>query len=120
MIDNKSTNLPYKESSRCIMVSNIIGGYDLNWLETPSQSELNCLICLSVAREPQQHGDKGCGKMFCKSCISEHQKESTNCPHCRGNLTLFTDVRSKNLKYGVHTVCPGKMCIRKIMSAVFN
>ena len=102
------------------MASNIIGGYDLNWLEAPSQ-ELKCLICLSVARDPQQHGDEGCGKMFCESCISEHQKESTNCPHCRENLTLFTDVRSKNLKCGVvHTVFPGKMCIRKIMSAVFN
>ncbi len=66
-------------------------GYDHKWLEDPSEE----LICLSVAREPQQHGGKGCGKLFCESYISEHQKGSTNCPHCRENLTLFADVRSK-------------------------
>ncbi len=63
-------------------------GCDHKWLEDPSE-ELKCLICLSVA---QQHGGKGCGKLFCESCISEHQKRSTNCPHCWENLTLLADV----------------------------
>ena len=70
-----------------------IGGYDCKFVEVPPVA-LKCLICLSVARDPQQHGD--CGKVFCNSCITEHKKISNDCPHCRQQLTTFNDGKSKD------------------------
>ncbi len=72
-------------------------GYDLQWVEAPSD-DLKCLICLCVARNPQQHpGDdrSPCGKVFCLDCITKHQRRKTTCPNCRQNLSLFPDARSK-------------------------
>ena len=84
------------------MASNIAkrGGYDCKWVEEPSD-ELKCLICLSVARDPQQHGNGGCGKVFCQSCITENQKHNNTCPNCREQLTTFKDERGKYNYYRV-------------------
>ncbi len=72
-------------------------GYDYQFIEEPSD-DLKCLICLSVARDPQQHGDGGCGKIFCTNCIKKHkQKNDDKCPNCRKVLTTFKDERSKQL-----------------------
>ena len=54
---------------------------------------LKCPICLSVVKQPQQHGE--CGKLFCLSCINEHKKKSSKCPHCRQDLSTFSDGKSK-------------------------
>ena len=72
------------------------GGYELKFLEEPS-SDLKCLICLCVARDPLQHGGKGCGKIYCRHCITEHKKKNNKCPNCRRKITTFRDVRSKCL-----------------------
>ena len=69
-----------------------VGGYDYQWITEPPD-ELKCAICISVARDPQQHGGNGCGKVFCSSCIEDYNSKS--CPICRMKLTLFKDVRSK-------------------------
>ena len=78
------------------MASNIAntGGYDCKWVEDPPE-DLKCQICLSVAKEPQQHGNGGCGKVFCQSCITEYQKNNNTCPNCRKQLTTFKDERSE-------------------------
>ena len=74
------------------------GGYDYRFVEEPLDS-LKCLICLLVARDPQQHG--GCGKLFCQSCIAAHRVLRNDCPHCRQPLsnsqqtTIFNDFKSK-------------------------
>ena len=73
-----------------------VGGYDYQWITEPPD-ELKCAICISVARDPQQHGGSGCGKVFCSSCLKEYGR--TSCPICRLELTLFQDVRSKLVYY---------------------
>ena len=70
------------------------GGYDCKWVTSPPD-ELLCLICLCVARDPHQHGNGGCGKVFCESCVTEYQKRGRTCPNCRKTLTTFKDERSK-------------------------
>ena len=74
------------------------GGYDYQFVEEPDS--LKCLICLLVARDPQQHG--GCGKLFCQSCIAAYQTQRDDCPHCRqpfssdsGRTMLFNDFKSE-------------------------
>ncbi len=70
------------------------GGYDYQFVEDPSD-DLKCLICLCVARDPQQHGDGGCGKIFCMSCIDKYKKNDDKCPNCRKVIATFKDERSK-------------------------
>ena len=70
------------------------GGYDYKFVDVPSD-DLKCLICLCVARDPQQHGDGGCGKIFCTSCINKHKRTNDKCPNCRKVITTFKDERSK-------------------------
>ena len=73
-------------------------GYDCKWIEDPSD-ELKCLICLSVARDPQQHGNGGCGKVFCQGCIVKYREITKTCPNCRKDLKTFKDERSKSVTY---------------------
>ena len=70
------------------------GGYDYQFVDEPSD-DLKCLICLCVARDPQQHGDGGCGKIFCTSCIDKHKRTNDKCPNCRKVMNTFKDERSK-------------------------
>jgi TNF receptor-associated factor 4 len=67
-------------------------GYDHQFVEPPPD-DLICLICLCVARDPQQINC--CGKVLCKGCLEEHKKNSTVCPQCRKNINSFADKRSK-------------------------
>ncbi len=71
-------------------------GYDYKFIKEPPD-DLKCLICLCVARDPQQHGDGGCGKIFCTNCISRYKRTKNKCPYCRRNITTFKDERSKPL-----------------------
>jgi hypothetical protein len=43
-----------------------VEGYDHQFVEPPS-NDLLCLICLCVARDPQQINC--CGKVLCKGCF---------------------------------------------------
>ncbi len=70
-------------------------GYDYQFVEEEASDDLKCLICLCVARDPQQHGDGGCGKIFCRSCIDKYKKNDDKCPNCRKVITTFKDERSK-------------------------
>ena len=67
-------------------------GYDHQFVE-PAPGDLLCLICLSVAREPQQVSC--CGKVICRGCLEEQKKHSDNCPQCRKTIASFSDKRSK-------------------------
>ena len=40
-----------------------------NFLEEPD-SELKCVICLEVARDPHQHEE--CGKLVCMECLERY------------------------------------------------
>ena len=68
--------------------------YDYKFL-VELDSTLKCCICLEVAKgRPKQHGDSGCGKLFCEECIEKNG--SKPCPMCRAkNPKYFEDVRSK-------------------------
>jgi predicted amidophosphoribosyltransferase len=66
--------------------------YDHQFVEPPPD-DLLCLICLCVARDPQQI--TCCGKVLCKGCLEKHKKNSTVCPQCRKDINSFADKRSK-------------------------
>ena len=68
------------------------GGYDYQFVEEPPHG-LRCVICLAVARQPQQHGE--CGKLFCMSCLNKHTQLSAKCPICDLQLITFSDGKSK-------------------------
>ena len=68
------------------------GGYDYQFVEEPPH-ELKCVICLAVARQPQQHGE--CGKLFCNSCLTQHRQLSNKCPNCDLQLITFFDGKSE-------------------------
>ena len=67
-------------------------GYDHQFVEPPPD-DLLCLICLCVARDPQQINC--CGKVLCKVCLEEHKQHSDYCPQCRKPIKSFADKRSK-------------------------
>ena len=74
-------------------------GYDQDQFVDPPPDDLVCLICLSVARDPQQV--YCCGKVLCRTCLEEHKRYSNKCPHCKRKITrFFADKRSKsNISY---------------------
>ena len=64
----------------------------MHFISEPDDS-LKCLICLSVARDPWQHGE--CGRLFCGGCLKEYGKKKP-CPNCRMEPPLyFKDNRSE-------------------------
>ena len=70
-------------------------GYDHQFVDPPPD-DLVCLICLSVARDPQQVNC--CGKVLCRICLETAHKRYFNrskCPQCRVEITSFPDKRSK-------------------------
>lgn len=71
------------------------GGYDYQFVcEVPDT--LQCLICATAAREPQQVDC--CGKVFCRVCIKKLKKRAQNkaCPNCREKKwKSFFDKKSK-------------------------
>lgn len=74
-------------------VAELKGGYDLNFIDSPSD-DLLCLICLNPAREPMQQ--TCCGKIFCCNCLQEYNKRSKPCPHCKSTTgACFNDLRSQ-------------------------
>ncbi len=79
----------------CYIMAASVGdlkGYDHQFVEPPS-NDLLCLICLCVARDPQQINC--CGKLLCKGCLEEHKECSGDCPQCRKPINTFSDKRSK-------------------------
>ena len=71
-------------------------GYEHQFVDSPPD-DLVCLICLSVARDPQQVNC--CGKVLCRTCLEEHKRYSNICPQCRVEITSFADKRSKSYYY---------------------
>lgn len=62
-----------------------------NFITEPIDS-LKCLICLEVARDPMQHAENRCGKLFCRKCWKKYHKR--DCPNCRQrNPRVISDVR---------------------------
>ena len=73
-------------------------GYDHQFVDQPPD-DLLCLICLSVARDPQQI--TCCGKVLCDTCLKEHKIYTNDCPVCRIPIESFRDARSKSVKIGI-------------------
>ena len=67
-------------------------GYEHQFVDPPPDI-LHCLICFSVARDPQQVNC--CGKVLCRTCLEEHKRYSNSCPQCRNDITSFADKISK-------------------------
>ena len=74
-------------------------GYDHQFVEPPPD-DLLCLICLFVARDPQQM--KCCGKVLCNTCLKEHRKRSIKCPQCNVNIDSFEDKRGNTVNIYIY------------------
>ncbi len=85
------------------------------------QEEVFCQICQCFLIEPHEHSI--CGKLICKSCLTERKKTHTTCPYCvkpflvDGNTNVHFSKRIElivlNLKISCyHTECKKIMCIR--------
>ena len=99
------------------MASSIIqtGGYDYEFMDTNLPDEYQCPICRLVPRDV--HQASCCGKMFCKSCLDELKRTSTNytCPNCREELTnkCFKDSNTNRKIRNLHIHCIKKKCLWK-------
>ena len=67
-------------------------GYDHQFIDQPPD-DLLCLICLMVARDPQQI--TCCGKVLCETCLQDLKNYSNVCPQCRKPIVSFPDTKSK-------------------------
>ena len=94
------------------MASNIseIGGYDYEFVDNNLPDEFQCPICTLVPRDV--HQASCCGKMFCKSCLDELKRKSTNyaCPNCREDLEkhCFKDANNNRKIRNLHIYCKNK------------
>ena len=99
------------------MASSIIqrgGGYDYEFVDTNLPDEYQCPICTLVPRDV--HQASCCGKMFCKSCLDELKRTSTNytCPNCREDFTnnhFFKDVNMNRKIRNLHIYCINRKCL---------
>ena len=87
------------------------GGYDYEFVDTNLPDEFQCPICILVPRDV--HQVSCCGKMFCKSCLDELKRISTNytCPNCREDLTnnhFFKDINMNRKIRNLHIHCTNK------------
>ena len=78
------------------------GGYKCRFVDPPPDV-LVCMVCYHVAKEA--HQVECCGKVFCKTCISEVKDRIGSCPNCRKREPkVFKDQRTsrdvKRLKVG--------------------
>ena len=91
------------------------GGYDYGFVDTNLPDEFQCPICTLVPRDV--HQVSCCGKMFCKSCLDELKRTSTNytCPNCRTDLTnnCFKDSNMNRKIRNLHIYCNNKKCLWK-------
>ena len=91
------------------------GGYDYEFVDTNLPDEFQCPICTLVPRDV--HQASCCGKMFCKSCLHELKRTSTNyaCPNCREDLTnnCFKDSNTNRKIRNLHIHCIKKNVVGK-------
>ena len=66
------------------------GGFEHKFVDPPD--DLVCLVCHHVAKDA--HQVECCGKVFCKSCITEVNRRLGTCPNCRAKSPkIFSDIR---------------------------
>ena len=66
------------------------GGFEHKFIDPPD--DLVCLVCHHVAKDA--HQVECCGKVFCKSCITEVNRRLGTCPNCRvESPKIFSDIR---------------------------
>ena len=107
------------------MASDDQKGYDCQFVD-PAPDSLVCLICTSVARDPQQ--TVCCGKIYCKACLSDLKSsyKDARCPQCRKMINSFPDTRGnfRNIIRGVDNTLGGggvNTCLaRKFLSVKLN
>jgi len=91
------------------MASNLHGGYDYEFVDTP-QDILICKICLLVSRDP--HLSMCCGHVFCHSCL-DHVKQSSvisnGCPVCRDpEFNTVVNKQTARLVQNLSVFCSNK------------
>ena len=85
------------------VTSSTVGGYEHKFVNTPPDS-LVCKLCIHPCRDPYLSGC--CGHNFCKSCLDNVGRASTNCPFCRNEkFTTFLNKLSDREIKSLHVMC---------------
>ena len=79
--------------------------FGFSFLESPPD-ELFCLLCSSIAQQPQQ--TMCCGRIYCNACFNQHMQSSNKCPKCQKNVTSFTDLMSERRIKDLQVSCENK------------
>ena len=58
-------------------------------------TDLKCILCLKVAKEPLQHQE--CGRLLCKECWYQHKRDYNHCPHCKSEKPVFFHDKKGNM-----------------------
>lgn len=66
----------------------IARGYMCEFIDPPP-NDLRCIMCLRPAQDPQQ--STCCGRLFCKFCLAERKKTTSECPQCHEPVHCFYD-----------------------------
>lgn len=87
------------------------GGYEVEFVNPPTELQYECSVCLQVLCEP--HQVTCCGSNFCKSCISRIKNNGAPCPLCNEpQFEIFPDKRLKRslISYKVKCTHQAKGC----------
>ena len=67
----------------------LLNGYSCQFVESPSELQYECSICLFTVRNP--HLVSCCGYRFCAECIKQVKSKGNKCPLCSEAFTIFPD-----------------------------
>ena len=86
-------------------------GYKVNFTQTgcvvkeKPGDELECIICKSLATEPQQ--TNCCGHTLCQTCAEKWRARSRECPNCRSDkFKTVSDARIRRHIASLTAYCP--------------
>jgi hypothetical protein len=65
-------------------ITQLQGGYPVEWFQTAPHEELVCGICSNVVRQPPNL--VVCPHLFCRSCLTKAMRNHSACPMCRTSL----------------------------------
>ena len=86
-------------------------GYKVNFTQTAcvvkekTGDELECIICMSLATDPQQ--TNCCGHTLCQKCAEKWRAKSRECPNCRSDrFNTTSDARIRRHIASLTAYCP--------------
>ena len=93
-------------------------GYERDRFTTLNFDSFDCIICSEVVRDPMEC--KGCGKLFCKACISDWIKKnpSAKCPNrCKDTIVPIFSKALQKMHNNLDIKCSNPKC-NKILKLI--